>query len=388
MTPAARYAAAIEILDKTLAGDAAEKALTNWARSNRFAGSGDRHALRDIVFEALRCKRSFASLGGAETGRGLVLGALRAAGCDPETVFGGAGYAPAALTPDEAASGAEPTDLAALDCPDWLEPELRRSLGVDFASVLNILQSRAPVFLRVNLRRTTREAAMAALLKEGITTRLNDLAKTALEVIENPRKVQTSKCYQSGLVELQDAASQASVELLPLNGKMRILDYCAGGGGKSLAMAGLCDARFFAHDIAPARMKDLPIRSKRAGVRIERLPASALGQSGKFDLVFADAPCSGSGSWRRAPEAKWALSSDRLGALCMVQADVMDQASALVDSSGVFVYATCSLLTVENEDQVKAFLQRKSGWSLIAQKKLTPLDGGDGFFVAILKREI
>lgn len=386
MTPAARYAAAIDILDKTQAGEAAEKALTNWARSNRFAGSGDRHAVRDIVFEVLRCKRSFACLGGAETGRGLVLGALRAAGIAPNTVFGGAGYAPAALSEDEAAQAATPSELEALDCPEWLAPELRRSLGSNFGPVLHSLQSRASVFLRANLRKTTREGAIAALAKEGIVAQPHHLSQTALEVTENPRKVQTSKCFQSGLVELQDAASQAIVELLPLKSQMRVLDFCAGGGGKSLAMAGLSDARFFAHDIAPHRMKDLPGRSKRAGVRIETIASNAVMQAERFDLVFADAPCSGSGSWRRTPEGKWSLTPDRLADLCRIQAEVMDAASALVNARGVFAYATCSVLQAENEDQVNAFLTRHDGWTVLVQRKFTPLDGGDGFFIATFQR--
>jgi 16S rRNA (cytosine967-C5)-methyltransferase len=151
-------------------------------------------------------------------------------------------------------------------------------------------------------------------------------------------------------------------------------------------MAGVCDARIFAHDIAPARMKDIPSRSKRAGVRIEVLSPSALAQAGRFDLVFADAPCSGSGSWRRAPEAKWALSTERLAELCKSQADVMDRASGCVSETGIFAYATCSLLQVENEDQVNAFLQRNPDWSLETQRKLTPLDGGDGFYIAIFRR--
>lgn len=386
MTPAARYGAAIDILDKILTGEAAEKALTQWARSNRFAGSGDRHALRDIVFEALRCKRSFAAWGGADTGRGLVLGALRAVNIAPETVFTGAGYAPAVLSAEEAAGGTAPSALAALDCPDWLEPELRRSLGADFESILRCLQSRAPVFLRVNLRKTTRDAVQKSLAKEGIATTPSALSTTALEVTENPRKVQASNSFQTGLVELQDAASQAVVDLLPLAPQMRILDYCAGGGGKTLAMAGLCDAQFFAHDIQPARMKDLPLRAKRAGMRVETIGSAALPKAGHFDLVLADAPCSGSGSWRRAPEAKWALTPDRLADLCNIQADVMAKASALVRPHGHFAYATCSLLQVENEDQVAAFLQQNADWSVVSQRSFTPLDGGDGFYVAILRR--
>ena len=386
MTPAARYAAAIEILDKTLSGEPAEKALTNWARFNRFAGSGDRHALRDIVFDALRCKRSYGCLGGALTGRGLVLGALRAAGIAPDSVFSGIGYAPAALSSEETVSGTKPTDLAALDCPDWLAPQLQRSLGEDFAPVMHLLQTRAPVFLRVNLRKTTRAAAADSLAREGIITQISPLAETALEVTENARKVQNSASFQTGLVELQDAASQAIVETLELAPQMRVLDYCAGGGGKSLAMAGLCDAQYFAHDIAPTRMKDLPLRAKRAGVVLKPLATNMLASFGGFDLVLADAPCSGSGSWRRAPEAKWSLNQNRLTELCRIQSEVMDKASALVAPGGSLAYATCSLLNAENDDQVQAFLNRNRNWKSLSGRVLTPLDGGDGFFVANLKR--
>ncbi|WP_022704876.1 RsmB/NOP family class I SAM-dependent RNA methyltransferase [Pseudorhodobacter ferrugineus] len=386
MTPAARYAAAIDILDKMLAGEAAEKALTNWARSNRFAGSGDRHALRDIVYDVLRCKRSFAAIGGAHTGRGLVLGGLRAANIDPETVFTGVGYAPASLSAEESAGSPVLTELEALDCPDWLAPELRRSLGGYFEPILRSLQSRAPIFLRANLRKTTRAGAQQSLLSEGIVTQPIALSKTALEVHENPRKVQTSNSFLTGLIELQDAASQAIVDMLPLTPQMRVLDYCAGGGGKSLAMAGVCKAQFFAHDINPSRMKDLPARAKRAGVKVETLATSGLTKVGGFDLVLADAPCSGSGSWRRAPEAKWALTPERLADLLAIQADVMDKASALVSPNGIFAYATCSLLHSENGDQVAAFLARHGNWFIVSQHTFTPLDGGDGFFATTLKR--
>lgn len=385
MTPAARYAAAIVILDKVLAGEAAEKALTNWARGNRFAGSGDRHALRDIVFDVLRCKRSYGASGGAETGRGLVLGALRAAEIPPDTVFTGQGYAPAPLSEEEASAGSAPSGFAALDCPDWLAPSLQASLGDGFAPVMQALQTRAPVFLRVNLRKGDLAAAMATLASDGIETRPNALAATALEVLTNPRKVQISKAFLDGMVELQDAASQAIVDLLPLKTARRVLDYCAGGGGKTLAMAAVCDAQFFAHDIAPARMKDLPARAKRAGVVVKLLDGTPT--QGDFDLVLADAPCSGSGSWRRAPEAKWALTAERLETLHKTQAQIIDQASSLTRKGGTFAYATCSLLQSENQDQITAFLARTPGWSLLDSRVLTPLDGGDGFFVACMTRE-
>ena len=388
MTPAARYAAAIIILDKVLAGEAAEKALTNWARGNRFAGSGDRHALRDIVFDVMRCKRSFGVRGGAETGRGLVLGALRAAGIAPGMMFTGQGYAPAALTQDEELAGTVPVGLAAFDCPDWLGPALQASLGDGFAPIMQALQSRAPVFLRVNLRKADVKSAMVALAKDGIETEPDPLATTALTVLTNPRKIQTSKAFLSGLVELQDAASQAIVEMLPLTSAARILDYCAGGGGKTLAMAALSNARFFAHDAAPNRMRDLPARAKRAGVRVDLIDTKTLATSEPFDLVLADAPCSGSGSWRRAPEAKWALTPERLETLHKTQAEIMDAASQLTRKGGVFAYATCSLLRSENQDQVAAFLARHEDWKVLESRVLTPEDGGDGFFIACLTKEV
>ncbi|MFM2350201.1 MAG: hypothetical protein RIR04_1167, partial [Pseudomonadota bacterium] len=155
MTPAARLSAAIEVLDPILSGQAPEVVLTNWGRANRYAGSGDRAAIRDVVYDALRCRASFAALGGGLSGRGLVLGGLRAAGADVGGLFSGEGHAPAPVTDRD--KGQEPQGYDALDCPSWLGPRLEAALGSDFTPTLRALQSRAPVFLRVNLARTTRE---------------------------------------------------------------------------------------------------------------------------------------------------------------------------------------------------------------------------------------
>jgi 16S rRNA (cytosine967-C5)-methyltransferase len=386
MTPAARLSAAIEILDRVLGGSAAEKALTNWGRGNRFAGSGDRHAIRDTVFDALRCKRSFAALGGSETGRGLVLGGLRASGQDPAALFTGDGYAPAALSPAEADLLAPPMGLDALDCPDWLAPILQDSLGVDFAPVMHVLQHRAPVHLRVNLRKADLASAMQALQAEDILVKPVSLSPLALEVTQNARRVQNSNAYQNGLVELQDAASQAVILELPLNAGARVLDYCAGGGGKSLAMAAAAQIDCFAHDIDPRRMVDLPSRATRAGIKIRMIATSDLSTTPPFDLVFADAPCSGSGSWRRTPEAKWALTLERLSQLCGMQAEILDKASQLTTRNGVLAYATCSLIADENAKQRDAFLKRNPDWICRFSRSWTPLEGGDGFFVAIFAR--
>lgn len=381
MTPAARLSAAIEILDRVLAGAPAEQVLTNWARASRFAGSGDRHAVRDLVYDALRCRRSFAALGGAETGRGLILGGLRSAGVDPETLFTGEGHAPAPLS--SADIGQAPTGFAALDIPDWLASQMQQDLGDAFKTVAEALRHRAPVFLRANLARGSRDSARAALAEAGIEAEPHPLSPTALLVTAGARRVSASEPYTGGLVELQDAASQAVVDALPLADGMRVLDYCAGGGGKSLAMAARARVKLFAHDSDPRRMRDLPARAKRAGVKVEVLPGAP---SGLFDLVLADAPCSGSGSWRRAPEGKWALTPQRLQDLRNIQSEILDKASALVQPRGWFAYATCSLLNAENRDQIDAFLARTGKWSLQRELRLTPIDGADGFYLALLQR--
>ena len=384
MTPAARLSAAMAILDRILGGTPAEQALVNWARASRFAGSGDRHAIRDLVFDALRCRRSHAVLGGGETGRGLVLGGLRAAGVDPVPLFTGEGHAPAPLGPQDA--GDLPQGAAALDLPDWLFPQLERDLGADFAPIAEAMRHRAPVFLRVNLARATREGVQAELAAEGVETRPHPLAETALEVLTNPRKVQTLAAFSEGRIELQDAASQAVVEALPLAEGMKVLDYCAGGGGKTLAMAGCAKLRLFAHDADPRRMRDLPARAARAGVRVTLLQTADLARQAPFDLVLTDVPCSGSGSWRRAPEGKWLLTPERLANLVEIQADILDRTAPFIRAGGWLGYATCSLLTAENRGQIEAFLARQPGWNLRMDRRLTPLDGGDGFYIAVLQK--
>lgn len=380
MTPAARLSAAIAILDRILAGTPAEQALVNWARASRYAGSGDRNAVRDVVFDCLRCRRSFAALGGAETGRGLVLGSLRQAGTDPAPLFTGEGHAPPPLTDADAPE--QPQGYAALDLPDWLAPQLAQDLGADLPAIAEAMRHRAPAFLRVNLARTTRAEAMARLAAEGIEAEPHPLSPTALLVTTGARRIAASEAYATGLVELQDAASQAVVDALPLEDGMRVLDYCAGGGGKALAMAARARLKLAAHDADPRRMRDLPARAKRAGAQVSLVDTP---RAGGYDLILTDVPCSGSGSWRRAPEGKWLLTPDRLDGLVKIQAQIIDKAADLLPPGGCLAYATCSLLSAENRAQIDAFLTRRPDWSLQFDRQLTPLDGGDGFYVALLR---
>lgn len=389
MTPAARIAAAIEILDGVVGGDPAEKLLTNWARRSRFAGSKDRAAIRDHVFDALRCWRSYAYLGGAETGRGLMIGALRAAGTDPSEMFTGEGHAPSPLTEVETTVPDLSTapEAVRLDCPDWLVDDLRDALGGDFQPVMEALRHRAPVFLRVNTAKASVEQAQQVLADDGVTTRPHPLSPTALEVVENPRRVQMGQAYQTGMVELQDAASQAVVDMIPLRDGLRVLDYCAGGGGKTLAMAARAQLDLFAHDADFNRMRDLPDRAARAGAAVHCLRSADLDGQAGFDLVLTDVPCSGSGAWRRSPEGKWALTRDALSNTLKIQSEILQSASVLVRQGGVLAYATCSMIRAENQDRVAAFLAENTGWTQVAERAFTPLDGGDGFYAAILKRK-
>ncbi len=384
----ARHQAAIDILDAWLAGAPVEKALTGWARRSRFAGSRDRAAVRDIVFDAVRKRRSAAARGGGDTGRGLVLGLLVEKGAEPDRIFTGAPHAPAPLTRAERARLAAPPDLpppVALDVPDWLAPRLAASLGDDFAPVMRLMRERAPVFLRVNTLKANREEALAALAGEGIVARPHPLAATALEVTEGARRIRRAAAFRDGLVELQDAASQAVVDALPLVPGMRVLDHCAGGGGKALAMAARMGGKgtILAHDANAGRMKDLPARAARAGARIERTARP----EGLFDLVLADAPCSGSGAWRRSPEGKWRLTPERLEALRRLQDRILDEAAPFVAPGGHLAHVTCSLLEEENRQRAESFLARHREFAPEANRRWTPLEGGDGFGLALFRRK-
>ena len=387
MTPAARIAAAAEILDDILAGEAAEKTLTNWARRRRFAGSSDRAAIRDHVFDALRCKRSYAVLGGAATGRGLMIGALRAQGADLAEVFTGLGHSPAVLSDEEAAGGATPEGMDALDLQDWQWPILERTLGAEAAEQAQALRLRADVFLRINTKKADLEQCIEALSLSGVIAEPHQISPTALVVRSGGRKVAQSEAYTDGLVELQDGASQAVIDMLPLRDGMRILDFCAGGGGKALAMAARVTAQITASDQDPNRMKDIKQRADRAGEIITIVEKEDLEGQGLFDLVLCDAPCSGSGAWRRAPEGKWALTPERLDELCSVQAEILEQAAQLVAPDGVLAYATCSMFDVENQRQVEAFCQGAPKWRIVRTKQWTLAEGGDGFFCAILAKD-
>jgi len=387
MTPGARVAGAIEILGDIAGGLAAEQALTRWARKRRFAGSKDRAAIRDHVFDVLRCRAIATHYGQGEDPRALMIGLLYFQDAPLDALFDGAGHAPEPLTEAERDFPAEPTDKSVLfNLPDWLVARFEAALGDAAVTTAMALQHQAPVFLRVNLAVTTRQDAQASLRADGVETALNPLAEAALVVTEGARKIRQSRAFLGGEVELQDAASQAVAAMLPAGG--RVLDYCAGGGGKALALAMDRSRQVFAHDIDPKRMADLPVRAERAGARIVQIATADLMQEPPFDVVLCDAPCSGSGAWRRAAEGKWLLTPERLDELTEIQDKILSQAAECIAENGTLAYATCSVLEEENEARVAAFLTRHPDWQMVASRRFDVGPDGDGFFTAHFQRAI
>jgi 16S rRNA (cytosine967-C5)-methyltransferase len=272
-----------------------------------------------------------------------------------------------------------------LDVPDWLWPDLTESLSGAVEKTLAALKERAPVFVRVNTLKSDMASAIAALESEGIECRTHHLSPTALEITAKSQRIADCEAYRDGWIELQDVASQAIVDHISPNLKgASVLDYCAGGGGKSLAMAAYGPDRIVAHDIDAKRMADLPDRAARAGCTIDIVASPA----GTFDVVFCDCPCSGSGAWRRQPEAKWTLTSTRLSELNAIQDQILTDGAAHVGPGGILVYATCSMLRCENDARIDVFIRRNPDWRVQSARTLSPLEGGDGFFVAVLERAI
>lgn len=386
MTPGARVSAAIEVLDAIAGGLAAEQALTRWARQSRFAGSKDRAAVRDHVFDVLRQRRTAAHYGKGETGRALMIGVLHDQGADLEALFSSEGHAPAPLSDEEHAFPQAPEDRATrLNLPDWLLPLFDAALGEKADAAAKALQERGPICLRVNTARIAVAAAQELLAAEGVQTRANPLAEAALTVTEGARRIRNSTPFADGYVELQDAASQAVVASLPQGG--RVLDYCAGGGGKALALAMDPTRAITAHDIDPRRMNDLPARAERASAEISLADTEKAKADAPYDVLLCDAPCSGSGAWRRAAEGKWTLTPDRLTELTAIQDQILDTAAGLTTGNGVLAYATCSIFREENEARVEAFLIRHPAWKVARMDRYDVTENGDGFFSAQLTRE-
>ena len=386
MTPSARVQAAIEILDQVIAaarddGPPADAVVQRYFKTRRYAGSKDRRAVRELVFRAIR--RSGER---PESGRSAMLGLADDDIC-LSAQFDGSPHGPAPRGPEEVAAPAG-------QVPAWVQPILSDLVTAnEWAALLE----RAPLDLRVNIASTTREAMLRSF-GGSEPTRLSPWGLR----LEADTKVDDHSAFADGLVEVQDEGSQLiALTCRPEDG-MAIVDLCAGAGGKSLALAAAAPkARIIACDTNRARLAQLPSRAERAGAAIAvRLldggrEASQLADlEGQCDIVLIDAPCSGSGTWRRNPEGRWRLTPQRLDRLVKLQRRLLDIAVPLVKPGGALVYATCSIIRAEGADQARNFLGRHSSW-LVQDvsfdggradgpgRILTPAhDATDGFFVA------
>lgn len=411
MTPAARVAAAIEILADILTalddeGASADVILKAAWRTRRYAGSKDRAAITEMIYGVLRRRaRLVALLNGAPvTARHLMLAALVLDDANIPSLFSGEGYGPPPLTADEhdllhnAQSRAHAAHAdTALELPTWLLPYFRRRFGDRLALEVNALNERASLDIRVNTKRLSLAEAQAQLRQAGIETEMLPGVPTALRARAGGNITATA-LYRDGLIDIQDAAAQrASLLATPHHGGL-VVDLCAGAGGKSLAVAVACQAplRVAAFDVDARRLAELRVRAARAGA--DNITAMLLPETGedrarvlapliaKADVVMVDAPCSGTGTWRRNPEAKWRLTVARLAQFTALQARLLQEGAALLKPGGRLVYMTCSVLLEEDEDIVAAFLTTQSTFTLERQLFLSPAaDHCDGFYVAVLR---
>jgi 16S rRNA (cytosine967-C5)-methyltransferase len=431
MTPAARLSAAIEVLSaiETQRIPAAQ-ALKEWGTAHRFAGSGDRAALGGLVFDVLRRRSSSAWLMDDDSARGRVLGMLRlerglstediAALCD------GGRFSPAPLSDAErAALGTRSLDGApayvAGDYPEWLDAHLARAFGEERVAEATAMASRAPLDLRVNTLKTTREKALAQLAHLGATA--TPFAPLGLRIplaadARNPG-VQAEEVFIKGGVEVQDEGSQLAALFSGASPGEQVIDLCAGAGGKTLALAAMMrgKGRLIASDRDKRQLAPIHERLSRAGVhnaevRAPKGEADPLADiRASADLVLVDAPCTGTGTWRRNPDAKWRMRPGALDLRLKDQAQVLDRAAVMVKLGGRIAYVTCSVLPEENADQIRAFLSRRAGFEVVPADTvvaslgdraeafaaavriseegllMTPKrTGTDGFFVSLLRR--
>ena len=277
--------------------------------------------------------------------------------------------------------------------PDWLDELGELELGKKWDQELTALNKQAPVVLRTNTLRTSRQKLEKILADNEIETKIDPNFKDALVLAERKNVFRTD-AFQSGFFEVQDASSQLVAEFLEVKPGMRVVDTCAGAGGKTLHLAALMEnkGQIIAMDIYAGKLKELKRRAKRAGAHniqprliessktIKKLKESA-------DRVLIDAPCSGLGVLKRNPDAKWKLLPEFIENIKKTQAEILNSYSKLVKKGGKLVYATCSILPSENEEQVANFLENNPNFSLVNENKVSPSKSGyDGFYMALLER--
>jgi 16S rRNA (cytosine967-C5)-methyltransferase len=431
MTPAARLSAAIELIDTIDAERVpAAKALKEWGTAHRYAGSGDRAAISGLIWDVLRRRSSSAFLMDADTSRARVLGMLKLErGLDVDAISAlcdGSRFAPEPLTEAERSAltsrslqGAPPH--IAGDYPEWLDPHLAAVFGEDRVAEATAMASRAPLDLRVNTLKAKREKVQASLKHLGAT--LTPWSPIGLRIAlgadaRNPG-ISAEEDFIKGAIEVQDEGSQLAALFTAAKAGEQVIDLCAGAGGKTLALAALMGGkgRLIATDRDKRQLAPIFERLSRAGVhnaevRPPKGDADPLADiRSSADLVLIDAPCTGTGTWRRNPDAKWRMRPGALEIRLEGQAEVLDRAAGMVKPGGRIAYVTCSVLPAENGEQVRAFIARHPEFSVQPLNEtasvlwdkaeefekaalklpegwlMTPRrTGTDGFFVSVLKK--
>ncbi|WP_417683873.1 RsmB/NOP family class I SAM-dependent RNA methyltransferase [Roseibium sp.] len=429
MKDGGRLAAAIEVLTEVETRHRpVQLALRDWGTAHRFAGSGDRTVIGNLVFDALRHKLSLAERMGDASPRALVLATYTAGwqqGLERLTeVLENDRHAPEGLSEQETAAlnGFEAVSLSgnkAADVPEWLWPAFQQAFGENAVAEGQALGERAPIDLRTNTLKSDRDKLLKRLAHTGAVA--TSITGTALRIAAKPGAarmphVQAEEGYQKGWFELQDEASQVAAQLAGAKPGDQVLDLCAGGGGKTLALAASMQnkGQIYAYDADRLRLAPIHDRIKRAGahnIQVRDPASSKLDDlEGGMDLVFVDAPCTGTGVWRRRPDSKWKLTEKALEDRLQEQTKVLESAARYVKPGGRLVYATCSILPAENGEQIDRFLAERSDFSPVSALEewkvrfgdapmpayvtqrgdvtLTPATTQtDGFFLAILRKD-
>ena len=433
MTPAGRMQAAADLLAAIEAQPRrpADAIASDFFRARRFIGAADRRAVAElawgVVRQRLRLDWHLAAIGAAPTPRlRLAAQLLLAEGWAPAKIAGhftGDRFAPTPLAPAEieairqltgrSLNEAAMPDGVRLNLPDWALPGLRARFGAALAAEAAAMETPAPLDLRANLLRTSREAARIALAGEGIAAEPTPFSPWGLRVADR-KPVAATAAFKEGLVEVQDEGSQLIALLTDARPGMRVADYCAGAAGKTLALAAAMGNRghVVACDVSAPRLEGAGRRLRRAGVDNAERHLLVAGDKWRkrrgrsFDRVLVDAPCTGSGTWRRNPDARTRTGAADLAELAAKQGAILDEASELVRPGGRLVYATCSLLPEEDEMQIERFLGRHADfvvmpvpglWTELCPGVAAPGEGPfmalsparhgtDGFFAAVLER--
>lgn len=432
MTPSSRLHATIELLHEILSGwqsekrFPADKVIDRFFRSRRYIGSKDRAYVGELVYWVLRNLALLQwNVGAQYNARLLVFAALQYRKeyklAELDALCDGDKYSPHTMTPSEREAllkkPAEPPLHVRLNYPQWLEPELKKTLGGDFEKAMQALNEQASTDLRANTLKTTRDELLAALNAEEFECEATPQSPIGIR-LKKRAPIFTSPLFKAGHFEVQDEGSQMVAALVTAKPGMKVIDFCAGAGGKTLAIAAQMKnkGRVLAWDTSAKRLTQIKERLKRAGVdnvqtHVLESEADAFIKRHKqsADRVLVDAPCSGTGTWRRNPDLKWRFTEKDLQKVCALQETILHSAARLVAVGGRLIYATCSILSRENEQQVQNLLKNNANFRVVCTKKIWDnivtgnenkdadnaasffsvaphQDGVDGFFAAVLER--